>query len=223
LRVAYSEDLGFAPLDDGVRARYGEALAAFERAGADLVPIPEELGFTSSVQTWAIIAAAEARWSQNELLTVHRLELSEQVRQFLAFGEAFTAEQYIAAQFERERIHERYVRLFASRADGGLGVDVLFTPTVGCSAFDVSLAFPPLIGGRVISDPWRDWASFLYDANLAGLPALSLPIGVDEVGLPVGGQLVGPRRRDRTVLYAGAVLEASLKRSSGSPCPPIQP
>lgn len=209
LRVAYSEDLGFAAVDDDVRACYRRALAALENTGAQLVAVPESMGFTSSVRTWATIAAVEARWAQTPLLE-GEAHVSEQVGNFLAFGQSFSAEEYVEAQFERERLHARYVTVFAPAEEGGLGADVLFTPTVGCTAFDNSLAFPHTIADRVISEPWRDWASFMYDANLVGMPAMSVPIGVDRAGLPIGGHLVGARLFDDTVLRAGAVLEQAL-------------
>lgn len=206
LRVAYSEDLGFADVDDVVRDRYRSALDAFDRAGAQLVPVPADAGFTSSVRTWATIASAEARWSQRDLIAEQGRELSDQVRNYLAFGEGFSAEDYVRAQFDRETIHSRYVGLF----EGETAADVLFTPTLGCTAFDRDLAFPTAVGGHDVVDPWRDWAPLLYDANLAGLPALSLPIGTDSQGLPIGGQLVGPRRSDYRVLRAAALLESAV-------------
>ncbi len=132
--------------------------------------------------------------------------LSDSVRDYLAFGEQVSAERYIRAQNQRERIHAAYAEFFA-----GHGVAALFTPTVGCVAFDNTLAYPPKIGGVEIDDVWRDWAPMLYDANLAGLPACTVPIGTGAgSGLPVGGQLLGPRLSDRRLLRAAATLTHAL-------------
>ena len=46
-------------------------------------------------------------------------------------------------------------------------------------------------------------------ANLAGLPALSLPCGTDDAGLPVGVQMIGPRFGEARLLEAAAALEAA--------------
>ena len=81
---------------------------------------------------------------------------------------------------------------------------------MGCVAFDNTLAYPPQIGGVEIDEVWRDWAPMLYDANLAGLPACTVPIGTDPAGLPVGGQLLGPRLSDRRLLRVAATLSDAL-------------
>ena len=53
-----------------------------------------------------------------------------------------------------------------------------------------------------------DWAPFLYDANLCGYPALSLPIGFGDDGLPIAIQVLGRRSTDGLVLAAGETIEA---------------
>jgi Asp-tRNA(Asn)/Glu-tRNA(Gln) amidotransferase A subunit family amidase len=206
LRVAVSEDLGFAAVDDDVLAAFRRAVEALGAAGVEIVPAHPGLG--SSVQDWAVIATAEARWGQDRELTETPELLSPEVRGYLAFGESVTAERYIRAQFRREEIYRAYLEMFTST-----GACALFTPTVGCVAFDGRRPYPEQIGGVAVTDPWRDWGSFLYDANLAGLPACTVPIGTGAAGLPVGGQILGPRLTDRTVLRVAAALETALADS----------
>lgn len=71
--------------------------------------------------------------------------------------------------------------------------DVLLTPVTPNTA-------PKL--GESFADPMKMYLSDLYTvpANLAGLPALSMPCGVDEQGLPVGAQLMGPRFGEQVLL-----------------------
>ena len=64
---------------------------------------------------------------------------------------------------------------------------------------------------------WRDWAPMLYDANLAGLPACTVPIGTDPAGLPIGGQLLGPRLSDRRLLRVGRPPQPALEPPHRSP------
>lgn len=73
--------------------------------------------------------------------------------------------------------------------------DVLLTPVTPNTA-------PKL--GESLTDPMGMYLSDLYTvpANLAGLPALSMPCGVDGEGLPVGAQLVGPRFGEQVLLGA---------------------
>ena len=94
-------------------------------------------------------------------------------------------------------------RLIASDFDAAFrsGVDLLFTPTTPTTAFAA--------GSR--SDPYEMYLSdiFTVTANLAGIPALSLPIG-RVGGLPVGGQLLAPHFAESRMLGVARLLEHSL-------------
>ena len=95
---------------------------------------------------------------------------------------------------QRERIHRAYADLFARSG-------LLLTPTVGCEAFDGSLTAP---------ESFEDWGAFLFDANLAGLPACAIPMGLGDEGLPVSLQIIGPRGADGAVLAAAELIEEAL-------------
>jgi aspartyl-tRNA(Asn)/glutamyl-tRNA(Gln) amidotransferase subunit A len=100
---------------------------------------------------------------------------------------------YRKAQEVRALTAEDFRKVF----DGG--VDVLFTPTAPTPAFP--------LGAK--SDPYEMYLSdiFTATANLAGIPAMSLPIGrVDR--LPVGGQLMGPHFAEATLFRVAFALEA---------------
>ena len=104
---------------------------------------------------------------------------------------------YRKAQTVRGRIAEDHARLFDQ------GVDLLFTPTTPGPAFGA---------GERIDDPVAMYLAdqFVVSANLVGLPAISIPLGVTADGLPVGGQLIGPGDSDEAVLDAAAVLESTV-------------
>ena len=100
---------------------------------------------------------------------------------------------YARAQRVRNLITQDVQRAFDS------GVDVLFTPTTP------TVAFEP--GAKV--DPYELYLSdiFTVTANLAAIPAISIPIGKAD-GMPVGGQLMARRWDERTMFRAAAALEA---------------
>jgi len=79
------------------------------------------------------------------------------------------------------------------------GVDLLFTPTTPTAAFKA---------GEKLADPVAMYLSdsFTVTANLAGLPAMSLPIGRSK-GLPLGGQLVGQAFLEDEMIEAAYALE----------------
>ncbi|MDE0374098.1 MAG: amidase family protein, partial [Rhodospirillales bacterium] len=81
-------------------------------------------------------------------------------------------------------------------------VDVLLTPTTPSSAFPE---------GAKTDDPLAMYVNdiFTVPASLAGLPAISVPAGLDEDGLPLGLQLVGRAFDEVTLLQAATVLEVA--------------
>jgi Asp-tRNA(Asn)/Glu-tRNA(Gln) amidotransferase A subunit family amidase len=133
----------------------------------------------------------------------HRRDLLDPATsQFLGYGAQVAMDDYVAAQQARECIHRAYAELFART-----GAQVLITPAVGCEAFPHGSTKPTAIGGREVEAPWDDWCGFLYDANLAGLPACAVPIGLGDDGLPVALQILGPRGADAAVLAAAETVE----------------
>jgi len=102
---------------------------------------------------------------------------------------------YRKAQEVRALIADDFQKVFDS------GVDVLFTPTAPTTAFP--------IGAK--SDPYEMYLSdiFTATANLAGIPALSLPIGRVD-GLPVGGQLMARHFAEAALFRAAFALELAL-------------
>ena len=95
---------------------------------------------------------------------------------------------YKKALAVKEQVKRGLERAFAT-------CDVLLTPVTPNTA-------PKL--GESLADPMKMYLSDLYTvpANLAGLPALSMPCGVDGQGLPVGAQLMGPRFGEQVLLNA---------------------
>ena len=93
------------------------------------------------------------------------------------------------------------------------GCDLIATPTMPEPAFG--------IGSRT-DDPLKMYLSDVYtvSANLAGLPAVSLPCGFTASGLPVGVQVVGAPRADAEVIAGAKVLEDILGLRGQTPIDP---
>jgi aspartyl-tRNA(Asn)/glutamyl-tRNA(Gln) amidotransferase subunit A len=110
---------------------------------------------------------------------------------------------YRQAQKVRTLIVRDYEEAFADH-------DVLVSPTSPTTAF-------PL--GAKVDDPFAMYLNdvFTIPANLAGVPAISLPCGLDD-GLPVGVQLTAPARGESTLLRAARALEEAI---GFDPTPPI--
>ena len=108
---------------------------------------------------------------------------------------------YGKAQQTRALIAEDFRRAFAS------GIDLLLTPTTPTPAFRA---------GEKTEDPVSMYLAdiFVCAISLAGLPALSLPVGRSE-GLPVGAQLIAPSFEEEKMLAAAAALERVIPADRG--------
>lgn len=110
--------------------------------------------------------------------------------------------------------------------------NVLLTPSMPVTAFELGRLAPSTINGVAVPESYDAWCALAQPANLAGLPAVSVPIGPRRSGLPVGLQNMSARWADATVLRAAAALTACLgrrretsqmarlRRSAAPSCPP---
>jgi len=90
----------------------------------------------------------------------------------------------------------------------GAGVDAILTPTTPFAAF--------AIGEKGRADPVEMYLNdiFTVTVNMAGLPGISVPSGLDAQGLPLGLQLIGRPFEEETLFALGAVIEQAAGRFS---------
>ena len=102
---------------------------------------------------------------------------------------------YLKAQKVRTRIAEDFRAAYEK-------CDVILTPTAPSAAFAI---------GEKMDDPIAMYLNdvFTVPASLAGLPAISVPAGLDRQGLPLGLQLIAPAFDEETLFRAAGVLEAA--------------
>lgn len=106
---------------------------------------------------------------------------------------------YLKAQKVRRLIRDDFMRAFER-------CDVILTPTAPSAAFAVG-------DKSMTDDPINMWLNdvFTVSVNLAGLPAMSLPIGLSGDGLPLGLQVIGRAFDEETVFKTAAVIEKEAK------------
>ncbi len=111
---------------------------------------------------------------------------------------------YLRAQKVRTLIKRDFERCFAD------GIDAVLTPTTPSAAF--------AIGEKGSADPIEMYLNdiFTVTVNMAGLPGISLPSGLDSQGLPLGLQLIGRPFEEETLFALGAAIE----QAAGSFAPP---
>ena len=119
---------------------------------------------------------------------------------------ALSAGYYDAYYGSAQKVRTLIQRDFAKAFDT---VDVLVSPSAPTTAF-------PL--GEKLDDPLAMWAGDLttIPVNLAGIPGMSLPMGLDpDDSLPVGLQLMAPAYQDATLYRVGATLEKLFEHRDG--------
>jgi Asp-tRNA(Asn)/Glu-tRNA(Gln) amidotransferase A subunit family amidase len=84
--------------------------------------------------------------------------------------------------------------------------DFLVTPTLSAPPFDVGRQAPALIDG-VPPASSLEWHPFTFPFNLTGHPAISIPAGWTDDGLPIGLQVIGRRFADRDLLAVARFVE----------------
>jgi Asp-tRNA(Asn)/Glu-tRNA(Gln) amidotransferase A subunit family amidase len=196
LRIAYSEDLGYIRIDDGVRARFRETIERFRALGAELEEAHPGLG--SPVESWNVLACVDNLASEGGLLTTGHVDPAT-VELITAGGDS-TGLGYARArnaQLAYAAAWGRFMRRY----------DLMLTPAMECTSFRHGLWHPEEIGGEPIGEFFDDWCHFCYPFNFTGQPAISVPMGTAERGLPVGLQIVGRRFEDELVLRAAAAWE----------------
>lgn len=211
--LVVSEDLGFAPVNSDVRIAFRAVVEQLVSAGAQITD--DNPGLPSSVITWAITATFDA-FQHAKDKTYDHVDIGEVAQGFIDFGAQFTQAQFDQAHEYRDVIRKTYDDLFERN-----GSTILITPTLGCEAFPHGSIHPHQIADTAIEMPWLDWAGFLYDANLAGLPACSIPMGLGDNGLPLGLQILGPAGSDEQVLRVAEAIEALIGWSKSIIEPPI--
>ena len=205
VRIAYSADLGFAPVDPSVRAAFADAVSVLAALGATVRPAAPATGDPTAL--WNTIALAEGYASEGPLLASWRDRMSAGTADIIEAGAAITAGAYVDALHERNAYGRVWASFFRDH-------DVLVTPTMQMTAFPVGRLRPESIEGRPVDPFFDDWCTLCLPANLAGLPATSVPAGADRDGLPIGLQVTGPRWADGLTLRVAAAFE-SASRSLG--------
>ena len=200
-----------------VREKMVEAIKVLEKAGHKII-YRNFINSKYDIATYYVIATAEAsanlsrydgvrygnRAPSNNLKEMfvqsRSLGFGEEVKRRILLGtfvlsSGYYDAYYIKAQRARHFIKAQYEAIFKE-------ADLIFTPVTPTTAFE--------FGSK--ADPLEMYLSDIYtiSLNLAGLPGISVPIGMDKKGLPIGGQLIGRAYGEQELLDGALSLEREL-------------
>ena len=203
MRIAYSLDLGYQPIEEDVRQNTLAALDIFRSLGATVEEVDLDW-------TWEALTAAhhhlgygamgafilESYHSENKDL------LTEYVKHFAEMSESVTVQQSYQSELTAGEMYANLSRVLHE-------YDLFICPTIaktGVAADNDYSRDELMINGQVI-DPLLGWVMTYPFNTLSRCPVLAVPSGIGTVGVPTGIQLVGPTYEDAVVFRAAMAYE----------------
>ena len=217
LRIGVPEEFFSSGLDQEVEQAVRKSLRSLEERGAELQPISLATNIYA-IDTYLTIVTAEASSSlarydgvrygerveaedSNTMFAKSRAAgFGPEVKRRIMLGTYVLSASHYEAYYEQAQRVRTLIRQDVAQAL--TGVDVIITPTTPSTAFKIGEKQNPL--AMYLSDLYTAMA------NLSGVPALSLPCGVDSEGLPIGIQIMGNHFHEELILQVAHVLEQNL-------------
>ena len=218
MKIGIPKEYKINELSSEVENIWNEGIKWIQDAGADIIEV--ELPHTKyALPTYYIVAPAEASANLarydgvkygyrkedikdlEEMYSMTRAEgFGDEVKRRILIGTyvlsaGYYDAYYLRAQKVRTKIVEDFNRAFNN-------CDAILTPTAPTGAFKI---------GEKNVDPVTMYMNdvFTVPASLAGLPAMSIPSGLDSNGCPLGLQLIGKGFDEETLFSIGTVIEDS--------------
>ena len=198
LRLAWAPRLGNEVVARDVLAASEAAVAALAGAEVELLDEP----FENAEPMWRVMtfAAWAARFGAHAEKYGNRMDPT--LVESMEKGRSFGAVELQHAMGFRSNLYKRFAAIFER-------YDALVTPTLSRTAVDQKqeLFGPFEIDGQRVESLRADWYPYTHPFNLTGHPALTIPNGFGDDGLPLALQLVGPWDSDGLLLQVAGLLE----------------
>lgn len=208
IRVAVAADFGGSiPVEPEVVAQIERAGEAFAALGARVERAMPNLDGADEV--FSTRRAWQFATNLGPVVDLHPDSVKQTIRWNVAKGRALTVEELGRAVVLGERLYQRVREFFEL-------YDVLLVPAAQVLPFDETLEYPTRINGRPM-DSYLDWMRACSDVTATGMPAISVPAGFSEAGLPVGVQMVAGPRADGLLLSIAKVFEEATGYAARRP------
>jgi amidase len=197
-RIGWSRDLGGLPVDPavtGVLESVGRPV--LQALHAEIREI--EPDFEGAEQAFRTLRTWETSQKYAEFYRTRRRDLSENVTTDIEYGLRLTPTDIYDAYTARTRLHNRMTEFFED-------IDFLASPAVLLPPFPVHWTWPREVAGVKQSD-YLGWMRGSWYVSATGFPAISLPCGFTEDGLPVGIQFVARNYDEAGLLRLSAAFE----------------
>lgn len=196
LRIAWSQDLGYAIVDPQVLKITEAAVKTFATLGATVAVASPEVG--SPEEAFYTVAVVRLVTVLQDKMKEWGDQITPAMARVIERNQHKLGTEYVTASLEQLKYWDG-IRPFFEK------YDLLLTPTVAVPPFKLGILGQREIAGRKVSP--LSWMAFSYPFDLTGQPAASVPCGWTDDGLPIGLQIVGRRFDDIAVLTAAAAFE----------------
>ena len=200
-RIAYSPDLGIAPVDAEVRETCARAVRLFEGIGASVDEDAPDLHDAEPI--FQALRAAQFAALYGKHLETNRHLLKPEVIWNVEAGLALSAEDVNRAEAARGALYYRTAAFFER-------YDILASPTVLIPPFDVDQRYVEEAGG-VRFETYVSWLVMSFALTLTSCPSISIPCGFTSSGLPVGLQLMAPRADEARPAFSGGAVRGGVR------------
>jgi amidase len=197
VRVAWSRDLGGLPVDPRVTGVIEAQRPVFESLGCLIED--SEPDFSDADEIFKVWRAWYFALVLSELLETQRDKLKDTVIWNIEEGMKLSGPQTAEAERKRTELYHR-VRKFMET------YEFLILPVSQVPPFDVRQRYVKEINGEKM-ETYIDWMKSCYFITTTGFPAISVPCGFTNDGLPVGVQIVGRHQDDLGVLQLAYAFE----------------
>jgi amidase len=200
--IAWAPDAGGTmPFDPRIPRLVDAARPAFEAVGGRLEEAFPDLRDARDV--FLTLRAHMYAADLADLLDEHRHRMKDSVTWDIESGLRLTGADIARAELARTRLIQRVVAFFER-------FDFLVMPVTQVVPFDIDVEYPTEIDGSPMAT-YVDWMEACWCITVTGCPAISVPAGFTDEGLPVGVQIVGRRGDDLGVLRLAQEFERTTR------------
>ena len=205
LRVGYTADFGCCAVDPMIRRVFQERLDAIAKHVHVCEPVNLDLG--DAHRAFDVMRAEGFIAQMGEQYAKDPDALSPNVRANMEIAQQMTLADRAWAHLEQTRIMQAFAKAMTS-------YDVILSPVTPVTPFPWQTLYAESIDGQTMRN-YYEWLSLTYVVTMSTHPALSLPSGLDEAGMPFGIQMIGPLYQDGRLLAMGHAMEMALAREPG--------
>lgn len=204
LRIGFTEDFGLCAVEPDIRRTFRHRIEAIAPQVARCELVDLRLGDADTA--FDVLRAESFLAAFADTFRTAPETLGPNVRANVEMAASITLAQRAWAHLEQTRIARSFATAFEH-------YDLLLAPVIPMTPFPWEQLYAQRVDGIEMRNYYQ-WLALTYVVTLATNPALSLPCGSDEHGMPFGLQCIGPLRGDARLLSAAAALEAFVASTS---------